>query len=114
MLTTTRKAETKLADEVLAAIIQGGCTVAAAGMAVIAARAGLNAWREEAPGRRRLELAEQCLGSVYGVHEQIISFSSDILHFMLDEAKLNVGMSEEERKYRKQGLNDKMQVSDRI
>lgn len=103
---TEHKAETNLADEIIAAIIQGVCTIAAAGLAVQAARASLSAWRKEAPGRRRLELAEQCLGSAYGVHTQIISYSSSITHFMLDELKLNVGMSDEERRKRKQSFND--------
>lgn len=67
-----------MANEVLAAAIQGCCTMVAAGIAGAGAFFVLRSWRTEAPGRRGLDLAELCLASAYNARGLISNFSYEV------------------------------------
>lgn len=86
-----------LAYEILSAAIQGVCTIIAARFAVKGALAGLENWKREIPGRRRLEVAESCLASAYSVHGEISNYAYKVERFMGDDIRLGVDLPREER-----------------
>lgn len=86
-----------MAYELVSAIVQGGCTIIAAKIAVQGALAGLENWRKETPGKRRLEIAEKCLSSAYETHDHIGSYSFRIKMFIRDDLRLGTQLSREER-----------------
>lgn len=71
-----------MAYEVVAAIIQGVCTIAAGAIAGRVAAKGIDAWRREAPGRRRVELAEQCLVKAFETKRAVMAFESKLVNFI--------------------------------
>lgn len=71
-----------MAYEIAAAIIQGVCTIFAGGIAGSIAAKGIDSWRREAPGRRRVELAEQCLVKAFETKRAISSFEFKLARFV--------------------------------
>jgi hypothetical protein len=62
-------------------IIESISTIVASAAAIVASIVavwGINAWRREHVGRRRIDLAEEVLGLFYGAREVISSFRSPV------------------------------------
>lgn len=70
--------------EVVGALIQAGGTILAAGLAVRAGSAALRSWKQDAPGRRSIEVAESCLVLV---HRHVVATEEikNIATFLADE-----------------------------
>lgn len=67
---------------VVGATLQAVATVSAAGLAVYAARTALHGWKKEAPGRRKVELAEKWmweLESLCRCHDRVRYLACDLM-----------------------------------
>lgn len=99
--------------QIWSALIQAVGTVVAAGVAVFGARSALNQWKKEAPGRRRLELADESLQLV-----EETCHAADVLSWSahrLFEARRGVyrGAASIDTLY-KDVYDDKLKMSDAI
>ena len=68
------------------AIIQGICTILAAGIAGGAALWAVRNWKREAPGRRRIQLAEDCLITVRKILDTAMTLAFHT-KFLIEEMK---------------------------
>lgn len=106
-----------MANEVLAAVIQGGCgiiqgacTIAAAGIAVRGALVGLRNWQMEIPGKRRLELAESCLSLAYKLQFQIAAYGSSIVFHIVYDYKEEHKFTLERRRDRRVSIHEEREA----
>lgn len=90
-----------MADEIISAIIQAvGSLLGGIGAAVVAVKAatkGLENWKREAPGRRRLEVAEQCLVQAYATRDSIMDFAFAVDSHISYDLRFEEEMPRDER-----------------
>jgi len=74
-------------DAIWAAIITGGAQLIAGAFAILAAWIALSSWRRNALGSRQIQLAEECLQSLWRLDDQIKSARLLLMPHTLDEAR---------------------------